>query len=417
MDIDELQVPARYIVGIDLGTTNSAVSFVDTARKPYKVEDFPVMQVVASGEKSQLSLFPSFHYEAAPSEFSAEALRMPWDERGSRVVTGTFARDHGAMVSGRLVSSAKSWLSHSGVDRTAPLLPWHGASDVEKISPVLATSRYLLHMRNAWNHAHPEHPIETQDVVITVPASFDEIARELTVEAAATAGFPRIVLLEEPQAAFYAWINQHSQDWQSMVTAGQKILICDIGGGTTDFSLIQVKGNDDGSVQFHRIAVGDHLILGGDNLDLALAYHIERKITAGKKLLPRQFGALIRSCQRAKEVLLGENPPEKMTINIPGGGASLIGGSIQTEINREEALQILIEGFFPNVDLTTQPSTRQSGFQEFGLPYATDPAATKYLAAFLTSHRQVVSENNADIASDTQHALRDAGLGNLTPSV
>lgn len=403
MDIEDQQEQARYIVGIDLGTTNSAVSFVNTLQKPFRVEDFPVLQLIAPDETAFLPLLPSFHYEAAASEFRSGSLNMPWDSVEKRTVCGSFARDHGSQVSARLVASAKSWLSHSGVDRTAALLPWHGAVDVEKISPVQATSRYLSHIRQSWNYSHPDAPLELQDVIITVPASFDEIARELTVAAASEAGIPRVVLLEEPQAAFYAWINQHSKNWQNQVSPGQKILICDIGGGTTDFTLIQVRSEQDsGKVQFHRIAVGDHLILGGDNLDLALAYYVESELLGGKKLVPRQFGSLLRNCQRAKESFLGENPPEKMSITIQSSGSSLIGGSIQTEINLDKVEKILIEGFFPFVDLTEKPSSRQSGFQEFGLPYASDPAVTRHLAAFLTAHRhsqaQFSKESQADPA-------------------
>ena len=399
MDKEKQEQP-RYIIGIDLGTTNSAVSFVDTSHKAYNVEDFPVIQITAPGEWAPMPLFPSFHYEAAESEFSQGALSLPWDIQERRTVTGIFARDHGAEIPSRLVVSAKSWLSHSGVDRTAPLLPWHAAADLEKISPVEATSRYLSHVRQAWNYTNPDYPLETQDLIITVPASFDEIARELTVQAAALAGLTNIVLLEEPQAAFYAWINHHAKNWQDKVSAGQKILICDIGGGTTDFSLIQVRGESNGSIRFHRIAVGDHLILGGDNLDLALAYYIEQKRLSGRRLTPRQFGALVRNCQRAKEILLGENPPEELVINIPGTGASLIGGSIQVKIDLKEASEILVEGFFPIVDLSEKPLTRQSGFQEFGLPYAPDPAVTKYLASFLTTHRRAASQFSKESEAD-----------------
>lgn len=402
-DMEEQQELARFIIGIDLGTTNSAVSFVDTSHKPFKVEDFPVLQLIAPDETAALPVFPSFHYEAAESEFRSGSLNMPWDSTEKKIVCGSFARDHGAQVSARLVASVKSWLSHSGVDRTAALLPWHGAVDVEKISPVEATARYLSHIRHAWNYSHPDDPFESQDVVITVPASFDEIARELTVTAAAQAGIPRIVLLEEPQAAFYAWIYQHSKNWQHQVSPGQKILICDIGGGTTDFTLIQVRpAQAAGSVQFHRVAVGDHLILGGDNLDLALAYYIESEHLGGKKLVPRQFGSLLRNCQRAKESFLGDNPPQKMSITIQSSGSSLIGGSIQTEITLDKVKQILLEGFFPFTDLTEKPKTRQYGFQEFGLPYASEPAVTRHLAAFLTAHRndkaQSVKESETDPA-------------------
>lgn len=274
--MDEKQERSRYIVGIDLGTTNSSAAYIDTEHKPFKVENFPILQITAPGEAEALDLFPSFYYEAAESEFSEGAINLPWHQENQKSLTGVFARDHGAQTPGRLVVSAKSWLSHSGVDRTAPLLPWRAAQDVQKISPLDATSCYLKHVHQAWNHEFPQYPLNEQDVIITVPASFDEIARELTVTAAARAGLSSIVLLEEPQAAFYSWINQHLKDWQSRVNAGQKILVCDIGGGTTDFSLIQVRGKEDGSVEFHRISVGDHLILGGDNLDLALAYHREK---------------------------------------------------------------------------------------------------------------------------------------------
>lgn len=390
--MEEKQDNSRYIIGIDLGTTNSAVSFVDLEHRPYKIEDFAVNQLVAPGETAQLPLYPSFYYVPAESEFTPESLRLPWDTADRPYITGTFAREHGSRVPGRFVSSAKSWLSHAGVDRTAALLPWHAVNDVEKISPVTATSRYLLHMRDAWNFAHPEYPFDQQDIVITVPASFDEVARELTVQAASDAGISRIVLLEEPQAAFYAWINLHSNDWKNRVKTGQSILICDIGGGTTDFTMIQVRGNEDGSVQFYRIAVGDHLILGGDNIDLALAYYIEQRKLENVKLTPRQFGALVGICRKAKEILLGDNPPANYTIAIPGSGTSLIGGSIQVDITITEVEQVLIDGFFPFTGIDSHPSKRQSGFQEFGLPYAPDAAITKYLATFLTSHRNAVAQ-------------------------
>jgi molecular chaperone DnaK (HSP70) len=410
-DLYENQEPSRYIVGIDLGTTNCAAGFIDTHRKPFAVENFAVPQLTAPGETHHLDMLPSFHYEPAEGELRTEDLALPWsgEQHG---VTGAFARDHGAAVPGRLVVSAKSWLSHGGVDRTAPLLPWHAAEDVEKLSPVAASARYLSHIRAAWNHARPDEPLERQDVVITAPASFDEVARELTVEAAARAGLPRVVLLEEPQAAFYAWIHRHGADWDRRVSAGQKILICDIGGGTTDFTLIHVRPADEG-VRFHRIAVGDHLILGGDNLDLALAYLLEQKL--GGKLAPRQFSALVRSCQKAKETLLGENPPESLTVNILSGGAALIGGAKQVTLTRAETEQALIEGFFPRVALSDKPSTRRSGFQEFGLPYAPDHAITRYLADFLTRHEQTAKNDEAS-AGRPDIVLFNGGLF-LSPAV
>ncbi|MFW5774819.1 MAG: Hsp70 family protein, partial [Chitinivibrionales bacterium] len=377
---EDLEQQSRYVVGIDLGTTNSAVAFVDSTREQSEVENFPVTQVVAPGETQAAEVLPSFLYEPAAQEFTPDAMKLPWSDTPSMVV-GAFARDHGASVPGRQIVSAKSWLSHSGVDRTAELLPWHAAPDAPRLSPVDATAQYLGHIRAAWNHAHPQHPLEKQDVIVTVPASFDEVARELTVEAAARAGLSRVVLLEEPQAAFYAWIHLHADQWQKIVNPGQKILVCDVGGGTSDFTLIDVRPGD-GDIRFHRVAVGDHLILGGDNLDLALAYHVEQKLDI--KLNPRQFSALVRSCQKAKERLLGDNPPDELTINILGGGASLIGGALQVTVNRQEVSELLIEGFLPKVAIFEKPATRQSGFQEFGLPYAADHAITRYLAEFLS---------------------------------
>lgn len=402
--------PPRYLVGIDLGTTNSAVAYVDTSavRDRWTVRDFPIPQLVAPAEVEARPVLPSFHYEPAPGEFAAGATDLPWSSRHPSsliphpsAIVGLFAREHGAAVPGRLVVSAKSWLSHGGVDRTAALLPWHGAPDVTKLSPVEVSRRYLAHMRAAWDHAHPDAPLAEQDVILTVPASFDEVARELTVEAARSAGIARVTLLEEPQAAFYAWINGQGDAWERKVRAGQKILVCDVGGGTTDFTLIRVRGegatkarSDEGTeggggkVLFHRVAVGEHLILGGDNLDLALAHHVERRLKGPEgKLDARQWGPLVRTCRALKETLLGKDAPERVTVSLAGGGSRLIGGATQLEVTRAEVLEVLLEGFLPRVALTDRPAARRSGFQEFGLPYAPDPAITRYLAAFLTAHR------------------------------
>jgi molecular chaperone DnaK (HSP70) len=270
----------RFIVGIDLGTTNCALAFIDTAEKrletePSRAQIFSIPQLVAPGEIEARETLPSFHYQPAPNEFDAASLRLSWQEKPNEYFVGIFAREQGASAPGRLIHSAKSWLSYAGVDRTAELLPWHGAPDVKRISPVEASARYLRHLREAWNFENPNHPLERQEVVITIPASFDEVARELTVSAAQRAGLPRIVLLEEPQAAFYAWMQNRADEWNEKLKAGDKILVCDIGGGTSDFTLIQARfaeSGADGNVRFHRIAVGEHLILGGDNLDLALAH-------------------------------------------------------------------------------------------------------------------------------------------------
>jgi molecular chaperone DnaK (HSP70) len=402
MDDTFSAAPSRYVVGIDLGTTNSALAYIDTDETPGPhgervVRTFAVPQLTAPGVVEARETLPSFHYEPAAGEFAPGSLRLPW-ARGERTVgeteyvVGRFARDHGETVPGRLIASAKSWLCHAGVDRTAELLPWHGADDVTRLSPVDAAARYLNHFRLAWNDRFPNAPLESQDVVVTLPASFDEVARELTVRAAKLAGLPRIVLLEEPQAAFYAWIAAHPDDWTTVVSPGQKILICDIGGGTSDFTLIRVRAASDGRVQFHRVAVGDHLILGGDNLDLALAHHLERKLAGDGKLDARTWSELLRSCRAAKETLLGPNPPERLTVNAAGTGSRLIGGGRSVEITADEARQVLVEGFLPRCKLEDRPQTRRSGFQEFGLPYAPDAAMTRYLAAFLSAHRHTGEE-------------------------
>ena len=365
--------PSRYVVGIDLGTTNSAVCFVDTQERPWQVRVLPIPQAVAPGVFESLDSLPSFHYQPPES---------------SKFVIGALARDYGSATPGRLIASAKSWLCHTGVDRTAELLPWHAASEVERISPVEASARYLSHIKDAWNLRFKHDSLDRQDLVLTLPASFDEIARELTVQAAARAGLARVVLIEEPQAAFYAWIYKHREKWETLVAPGQTILVCDIGGGTTDFTLIRVRRSESGQVQFHRVAVGDHLILGGDNMDLALARHLESKFagSSAAKLEPRQWDVLVRLSRQVKEQLLSLDAPEQLTVTIPGLGTKLIGGSLKTQIKRDEVRELLVEGFMPRVELSDKPAARRSGFQEFGLPFAADAAITRHLAAFLTAH-------------------------------
>jgi len=450
---------ARYVVGIDLGTTNSAVTYADTDESPWRVRTFAVAQVVAPGVVERRETLPSFHYQPAEGEFAERALRCPWHTEEPDHAVGFFARDQGAVVPGRLIVSAKSWLCHSGVDRTAELLPWHGAADVARLSPVEASARYLRHVAGAWDHEHPKHPLAEQDVVLTLPASFDEVARELTVRAAAEAGLPRVVLIEEPQAAFYAWLDKHAEDWQERVEPGQKILVCDVGGGTSDFTLIRVRRGEGDKVQFHRVAVGEHLILGGDNLDLTLAHYLEQRLVGDSpspqpspggrgsdeprpspggrgsdeprpspggrgsdeprpstgesagKLEPRQWAVLVRSCRQVKETLLGENAPERVTVNLPAVGTRLIGGARQIEVTRQEAERLLVEGFFPRVGLEERPQARRSGFQEFGLPYAPDPAITRWLAAFLTAHRHV-TVGDEELPADHDPARPDVVLFN-----
>ncbi|HEY2411245.1 MAG TPA: Hsp70 family protein [Pirellulaceae bacterium] len=398
------ELPSRYVVGVDLGTTNSAVCYVDCQERPWKVRVLEIPQLVAPGQIEKRDTLPSFHFQPPNPE-----PRTP-----SPFVVGFMARDYGAATPGRLISSAKSWLCHSGVDRTADLLPWHAASDVERISPVEASSRYLAHIRGAWNERFKSEPLERQDVVLTLPASFDEIARELTIEAAARAGLPKVVLIEEPQAAFYAWIYKHQDKWESLVSPGQTILVCDIGGGTTDFTLIRVRRAADGKVQFHRVAVGDHLLLGGDNMDLALARHLEAKLASSPHapreepsppglisrsematLQPKQWEMLLRLSRQAKEQFLSDDAPDQLAITVPGSGSQLIGSSLSTKITRSEVRELLVEGFMPRVALTDKPASRRSGFQEFGLPFAADAAITRNLAAFLTAHRNAGDEEGS----------------------
>ncbi len=412
--MDDASSASRFVVGMDLGTTNSAVCYVDTEESPWRIRVFRIPQLVSPGQVESLEVLPSFHYEAAAGEFAKDALRLPFEKESRNYTVGVFAREHGALVPGRLIASAKSWLCHSGVDRTAPLLPWHGAADATRLSPVEVSARFLSHVRQAWDASFPSRPLAEQEFILTIPASFDEVARQLTVKAAAAAGLDRVVLIEEPQAAFYAWLYTHNEKWQELVKPREKILVCDIGGGTTDLTLIRVRCGTDGRVQFHRIAVGNHLILGGDNFDLALAHHVESKLAPNGTLEPRQWSLLVRRCQQAKEELLGSRPLEKLTITIPGSGTRLIGGALQIDLAREEAEKIVLDGFFPFVDKDARLQVRRTGFQEFGLPYASDPAITRQIASFLQSHRAVVSEESPaqeDLdATAPDHVLFNGGV-------
>ena len=413
-----VQEASRFVVGIDLGTTNSVVCYIDTADARWQVHTLAIPQLVAPGEVESRLTLPSFHYEAAAGEFARGALRLPWDTTELRYTVGIFARDHGATVPGRMITSVKSWLCHSGVDRTAAILPWHGTSDVERLSPVMVSSRYLAHLTAAWDTRFPEHPLCRQEVTLTVPASFDAVARQLTVAAARQAGLPHLVLLEEPQAALYAWVYAHEDDWHTLVQPGMTILVCDIGGGTTDFTLIRVcdgsseHDSADGKLRLQRIAVGDHVILGGDNLDLALAHDLEPRLTASavSKLSPRQWDTLVRVCCHVKETFLGAEPPDRLTVSIPGAGTRLIGGALHTDVQRQEVEDLLLAGFLPYVTRDARPHRYRSGFQEFGLPYAPDPAITAYLAAFLSDHQQLPAAGERGVAARPDAILLNGGL-------
>ena len=376
------------ILGIDLGTTNSALAVAsdDEPARPLGIN-----QVVGPGETAERPTLPSFLLLPSELEVPSSQLQLPWSTP-LRYTVGTFARERGAELPHRLVSSAKSWLCNPSIDRTAQVLPFRGAQreldkDMEggeRVSPVNASARYLAHLRAAWDDSNPDDPADEQDVLVTVPASFDPVARELTVVAAREAGFDKVTLLEEPQAAFYAYLAARGDAWRKDLAPGDVVLVFDIGGGTTDFSLIEVAEHA-GSLSLERIAVGDHILLGGDNMDLALAAIATRQITdAGKALDALQQRALVHACRRAKELLLGDKPPRAVPVAVLGRGSKLIGGTMKAEITREQAEQMLVEGFFPQVEAGALAQKRRSaGLREMGLPYAHDPAITRHLAEFL----------------------------------
>jgi molecular chaperone DnaK (HSP70) len=373
-----------FLVGIDLGTSNCAVAYIDPkSGSKAPVVDFPIIQAVRPSDIRAVPLLPSAIYLPHADELPPAAYALPWDPMPAHIV-GEFGRWQGARVSSRLITSAKSWLSHSAVDRTASILPWSAPADVQKMSPVEASSRLLLHIRDAWNHAHPDAPMETVEVVITVPASFDEVARALTVTAARRAGFEKFTLLEEPQAAFYDFTAHHRGDLGAALEGVTLVLVVDVGGGTSDFTLVQV-GRDQ---SLRRIAVGDHLMLGGDNMDAAIGRRAEEQMTVGgRKLSPTQWSELLQASRAAKESLLSSNAAETYHVSVLAEGGRLIGGSMSAKLSREEVERIVLDGFFTPCDPNDLPrrSTRVA-LQEFGLPYAQDPAITRQLVGFLQTH-------------------------------
>ncbi|MFP4477430.1 MAG: Hsp70 family protein [Desulfatibacillaceae bacterium] len=381
---------AQYIIGIDLGTTNSVVAYteVNPGDGEGEIRFFSIPQLVASGSVGEQQTLPSFILMPGPNDVGEGALSLPWNRDAARAV-GVFARDRGAELPGRLVSSAKSWLCHAGVDRNKAILPWEGPDDEAKLSPVEAQAAILGHIRDAWNHGmagdDPSARMEDQEILLTVPASFDAVARELTARASEMAGFGHVTLLEEPQAAFYAWLYNSGDKWRERVSVGDHVLVCDVGGGTSDFSLIEVT-EEDGDLVLDRVAVGDHLLVGGDNMDLAMAHYTAARLRQeGKKKLDSwQMRGLWQSCRAAKEKLFAEDGPEAVPVTILGRGSSLIGGTIKTELGQEEITRILTDGFFPRVGRTAEPDNKPgSGMRELGLPYAKDPAITKHLARFV----------------------------------
>ncbi|WP_120966237.1 Hsp70 family protein [Comamonas sp. lk] len=386
---------AQFSIGIDLGTTHCALSYVDkTASDGEKIVqgvlDIPQLSAPASVEAQPL--LPSFLYLPHESELSEAERNLP-GAAAQDFIVGEFARSRGAATPIRLVSSAKSWLCHPGVDRRSPLLPADAPEEVSRISPLTASIRYLEHLRWAWEQAHPEAPFAQQDITVTIPASFDPAARELTAEACKAAGFHNLTLLEEPQAALYSWIQASGGDWRKQVNNGDVILVVDVGGGTTDLSLIAVRERE-GNLELQRIAVGEHILLGGDNMDLALAYGVARKLAAeGKQLDAWQTRALAHGCRAAKEQLLADENLQAVPVVVPSRGSKLIGGSIRTEVTRSEVLAMLVEGFFPKVAVSAKPQTRaRAALTQLGLPYAQDAAVTRHLAAFLSRQVNALAE-------------------------
>ncbi len=394
---------ALFVIGIDLGTTNSVVAYTDVKvekGKPPDIRVFNIPQLVAPGAVEERSSLPSFIFQAGGHDMSQDALKLPWDAGRPDLpssAVGVLARERGREIPQRLVSSSKSWLCNSRVDRTKELLPWDAPENVSRISPVVAAGEILTHIRKAWNHrmAGPEYPdaaarrMEFQDVLLTVPASFDAVARELTVQAAAAAGLENVTLLEEPQAAFYAWISGQGEKWREQVKKGDTILVCDVGGGTTDFSMIQVE-EEDGDLILERVSVGDHLLVGGDNMDLALAWAVSNRLKeeGGKKLDSWQMRGLWHACRAAKEGLLETDGPREMPVAVLGRGSSLIGGTRKTSVPKEMVEQVILDGFFPPCGRTDMPrEDRSAGLRELGLVYESDPAVTRHLAKFLGRQR------------------------------
>lgn len=434
---------ARYCVGIDLGTTHSVVAYTPLDSEQAELSLLRIPQAVAAGETESFASLPSFLYLAPDSERTA--YELPWGSsvQDSGQVVGEAARGKAAESPQRVVATAKSWLAHPKVDRHAPILPWQAPDEVGKVSPLAATTAYLRHLAAAWNHAHPEALLADQRVVLTVPASFDPAARDLTRQAALAAGLPEdVVLLEEPQAAVYRWVQSRGEHWRRDLNAGDSILVIDVGGGTTDLTLVRLT-EIDGNVELERQAVGNHLLVGGDNMDLALAYRVSQKLAAaGHQLDPWQNVSLWHACRAAKERLLTPLESEASagkggagtkgsskgatksssrldpttaseTISVLGRGTKLIGGTISAELTMEEASECLVEGFFPPCDLQDKPERAvQSGFQELGLPYESDPAITRHIAAFLTGQR---SSEGSDPLAMPSHLLFNGGVFRAGP--
>jgi len=392
---DQQAQGAKFSVGIDLGTTHCVLSYADLAQEQDAIEQqvMDIPQLSSPGQVENKKQLPSFLYLAHDAEIAEGSTALPWCEKAEYLL-GDIARNLGSKTPIRLVASAKSWLCHAGVDCKAAILPAEAPEDVARVSPFQATQAYLQHLKDAWENQNPDAPLADQDLIITVPASFDPAARELTVEAARSVGLEQAQLLEEPQAALYSWIDNSQGDWRQHVKAGDVILVVDVGGGTTDLSLIAVT-DQNGNLELTRIAVGDHILLGGDNMDLALAYTIKAKIEkeTGQRLEAWQVQALMHVCRDAKEKIFNQPELDNIPLVIPSRGSSLIGGSLRSELTREEVNRVLVEGFLPEVAASDRPVVRpRSGLITQGLPYAQDAAITRHLAGFLAKHLSAIED-------------------------
>ncbi|MDP2902726.1 MAG: Hsp70 family protein [Methylovulum sp.] len=384
----------QYLVGIDLGTTHTVVAYAkaetEASNSAADIHIFQIEQLIAPGQVAARPLLPSVRYHPAAGELSTEDVSF--SPAGGQAVIGEAARVLGAKTKGRFVTSAKSWLSHPSVDHNADILPWGSSDDTNKVSPIDASASYLAHIRTVWRHKYPDAPLEQQELVITVPASFDEAARSLTLEAAKIAGLHQVRLLEEPQAVCYDWLRRNAGNLQHALADVHLLLVCDVGGGTTDLTLIKAEHNGR-EPKLTRIGVGDHLMLGGDNIDLALAHLAESRLTANeKRLSAAELSQLIEQCRIAKERLLADDAPEHLSVTLLGGGSKLIGSSRSVELSGEEVRRIALDGFFPLSGLDELPDRKRSGIVEFGLPYTSEPAVSKHIAAFLKQYKTVSQE-------------------------
>jgi len=399
-----------YIVGIDLGTTNSVVSYTEAASSGSEIPSIKILkipQISGPGLIEQPDILPSFIYIPEQHELSDNAIELPWDME-NKLIVGEYAKSRGAEVPQRLISSSKSWLCNTMIDRNKPVLPWDCPDDISQMSPVAASSNLLQHIRNVWNHIIARDDdrliMENQEIYLTVPASFDAVARDLTVKASIMAGLQNVILIEEPQAAFYSWIESQGDKWRKQVAKNDTVLVCDIGGGTTDLSLIRISENN-GDLNLERIAVGEHLLVGGDNMDLALAYFLSNKLSeSGTTLTAWQMRSLVHSCRNTKEYILSNDDVNECQITILGEGSSLIGGTIKTVLTIDDIINVVLNGFFPDCEISSQPKRPQRmGLQETGLRYESDPAITRHLATFISRH---------SVRGDVQEAFPSAVLFN-----